>query len=318
MVERSKKPSAIPVSPIGPSPQVEITSDSSRVSAKLPTGESIEILLYGATVISWKSGGKENLFLSDKTHLDGSKAVRGGIPLVFPVFGPPPSNHPTSNLPQHGFARNARWEYLGKSTSESNARPNSTGDDSVKLDFGLEPSSLGEESRKAWPYNFGLVYSVTLSREGLGTSMMVRNEGQEAFSIQFLLHTYFKVKDIGAVTISGLKECTYIDKVDSLKEKSETSENLTITSEIDRVYSVPSSRVLTISEDKTKRFEIQRDNLDNVVVWNPWIEKAGSMSDFGPEDGWKRMICVEAGSVSGWQKLEPGDTYDAGQSIKAY
>lgn len=85
MVERSKKPSAIPVSSIAPSPQVEITSDSSRVSAKLPTGESVEILLYGATVISWKSGNEENLFLSDKALLDGSKAVRGGIPLVFPV-----------------------------------------------------------------------------------------------------------------------------------------------------------------------------------------------------------------------------------------
>ncbi|KAI9702345.1 MAG: hypothetical protein M1836_000824 [Candelina mexicana] len=318
MVDRPKKPSAIPVSPIAPSPQVEITSDSSRVSAKLPTGESIEILLYGATVISWKSGGKENLFLSDKTHLDGSKAVRGGIPLVFPVFGPPPSDHPTSNLSQHGFARNARWEYLGKSTSESNARPNSTGDDSVKLDFGLELSNLSEETRKAWPYSFGLVYSVTLSREGLGTSMMVRNEGQEAFSIQLLLHTYFKVKDISSVTVSDLKGCSYIDKVDSLREKTETTTDLTITSEIDRVYTVPANQLLTISEDNTKRFEIQRDNLDNVVVWNPWIKKAAGMSDFGPEDGWKHMICVEAGSVSGWQKLEPGDTYDAGQSIKAF
>jgi len=86
MVERAKKPSAIPVSPSAPSPQVEISADNSRVTATLPTGESVEILLYGATVISWKSaGGKENLFLSEKAHLDGSKAVRGGIPVVFPV-----------------------------------------------------------------------------------------------------------------------------------------------------------------------------------------------------------------------------------------
>jgi len=85
-MERSNKPANIPVSPVIPTPQVSISQDNSRVTASLPTGESIEVLLYGATVTSWKSAnGKENLFLSSKAHLDGSKAVRGGIPLVFPV-----------------------------------------------------------------------------------------------------------------------------------------------------------------------------------------------------------------------------------------
>ena len=86
-MDRPKKPSAIPVSPTIPTPNVSISQDNSRVTASLPTGESVEVLLYGATVISWKSKGKENLFLSSKAHLDGSKAVRGGIPLVFPVSG---------------------------------------------------------------------------------------------------------------------------------------------------------------------------------------------------------------------------------------
>lgn len=85
-MDRSKKPAAIPVSPLAPTPQVSISEDNSRVTANLPTGERVEILLYGATVISWKSAnGKENLFLSEKAHLDGSKPVRGGIPIVFPV-----------------------------------------------------------------------------------------------------------------------------------------------------------------------------------------------------------------------------------------
>lgn len=85
-MDRPKKPSAIPVSPVAPTPQVTISEDNSRVSASLPTGEKVEILLFGATIISWKSAnGKENLFLSSKAHLDGSKAVRGGVPLVFPV-----------------------------------------------------------------------------------------------------------------------------------------------------------------------------------------------------------------------------------------
>ena len=106
------------------------------------------------------------------------------------VFGPPPkSGHPTSTLPQHGFARNQRWEFLGKSTSED-----ALDTSSVKLDFGLYSSNLTPEARKAWPYDFGLVYSVTLSKDGLQTALNVRNEGKESFEFQFLLHTYLKVK----------------------------------------------------------------------------------------------------------------------------
>lgn len=87
MVDRPNKPAALPSTPgLPPQAQVTITDGSSRVCAKLPTGESVEILLFGATVVSWKDfAGDEKLWLSDGAKLDGSKAVRGGIPLVFPV-----------------------------------------------------------------------------------------------------------------------------------------------------------------------------------------------------------------------------------------
>jgi glucose-6-phosphate 1-epimerase len=87
MVERTNKPSAIPISPASKTPQpvVDISEDGGRVVARLPTGESVEVLLHGATVISWKTGGQENLWLSDAAVLDGSKPVRGGIPICFPV-----------------------------------------------------------------------------------------------------------------------------------------------------------------------------------------------------------------------------------------
>lgn len=111
------------------------------------------------------------------------------------VFGQAPDHAATSSLPQHGFARTSRWEYLGKSTSESSAtRGNAAGDSGVKLDFGLSPSNLDETAKKAWPQNFGLIYSVTLSRDGLETSMLVRNEGETAWEFQLLLHSYFRVK----------------------------------------------------------------------------------------------------------------------------
>lgn len=79
-------------------------------------GSSAEILLYGATVISWRSGSVPNpqpverLFVSSKAALDGSKPVRGGIPVVFPCFGAP--THPEHlKLGQHGFARSETWTF---------------------------------------------------------------------------------------------------------------------------------------------------------------------------------------------------------------
>lgn len=86
MVDRPNKPSALAATPQQSHSQPTVTIDNGRVNAALPTGETVEILLHGATVLSWKdASGNEKLWLSEGAVLDGSKAVRGGIPLVFPV-----------------------------------------------------------------------------------------------------------------------------------------------------------------------------------------------------------------------------------------
>ncbi|KAL8857288.1 MAG: hypothetical protein Q9178_006214 [Gyalolechia marmorata] len=314
-MDRAKKPAAIPVSPIQPTPQVSISDDNSRVTASLPTGEQLVVLLYGATVISWKSAnGKENLFLSSKALLDGSKPVRGGIPLVFPVFGPPSPDHPTGKLPQHGFARNSRWEYLGKSSSESSSLPNSKGDASVKLDFGLSNSMLSDSK---WDYEFNLTYSVTLSQDSLETSLVVRNTGSSNYDFQVLFHSYLAIDDIGETTVSGLEQAAFKDKVQGGKDVEPAGKPISITSETDRLYTTAPEQMINILEKGNGRYELTRDMLPDVVVWNPWIEKAKGMADFGPEDGYKKMICVEAGSVSAWNTLEAGETWEGAQRIKA-
>lgn len=185
-MDRPNRPAALASTPGAPESQAQTSHTNTSVSASLPSGDAVEILLHGATVTSWKtpssSGPRENLFLSSAAVLDGSKPVRGGIPLVFPVFGPPPEG---SKLPQHGFARNVRWEFLGKSTSE--------GTGGVKLDFGLSSETLPADWREKWGYKFGLVYSVTLAPGSLATSLVVSNEGDDAFELQALLHTYLTV-----------------------------------------------------------------------------------------------------------------------------
>ncbi|KAK8189845.1 galactose mutarotase-like domain-containing protein, partial [Phyllosticta capitalensis] len=328
MVERPHKPSSLPntaaaAKSAGPQPTVDISDDNSRITARLPSGESLTVLLYGATVVSWKNAdGTDNLWVSEKAALDGSKPVRGGIPVVFPVFGPPPSNHATSSLPQHGFARNSRWEYLGKSTSEASAEPEAsttgtTADSSVKLDFGLSSSNLSPEARAAWPYDFGVVYSVTLGPNSLQTAVNVRNVGDKAWDFQVLFHTYLAIKDISKTHLTGLLGVTYTDKVLNASTATESNSKLAITGETDRVYkAIPQSTTTVIVDDKP-RFDVIRDNLPDTVVWNPWKEKAAAMGDFSPDDAYKQMICVEAGAVADWTKLEAGDTWEGGVTCKS-
>ncbi|KAK0657231.1 galactose mutarotase-like domain-containing protein [Cercophora newfieldiana] len=317
MVGRPNRPSALSATPgLAPQPQVTFSDDNSRVSAVLPTGESVTVLLYGATVTSWTDAtGAEKLWLSSAAHLDGTKAVRGGIPLVFPVFGTAPDHAQTGKLPQHGFARTSRWEFLGKSTSES-AGGSGAADLTAKLDFGLSAAGLDEAARKLWPFAFNLIYSVNLNRESLTTSLVVTNDDDKAFDCQVLMHTYLRVKDISNVEVLGLESAEYVDKVDGAKTKTQAAA-VTITGETDRVYT-PAGEAVTVVEGGKKTYSVTRDNLSNVVVWNPWTDKAAGMGDFEPKDGYKNMLCIEPGSVSGWQSLEPGDAYEGAQTITYY
>ncbi len=91
-----------------------LEQSNGKITLRTGSGASqVEVLAFGATVISWKdSRGAEQLFLSRKTPLNGSAAIRGGIPIVFPVFGSP-TDHAVhrglEKLPKHGFARTSTW-----------------------------------------------------------------------------------------------------------------------------------------------------------------------------------------------------------------
>jgi glucose-6-phosphate 1-epimerase len=123
-------------------------------------------------------------------------------------------------------------------------------------------------------------------------------------------------QDISKVSIKGLEQIGFTDKVGGVKEKADEGTAITFDKETDRVYSKADRNITVVEGGKTK-FEVTRDSLPDVVVWNPWVEKSKGMADFGPADGYKKMVCVEAGSVAEWNKLEGGDTWEGGQRIKA-
>ena len=75
---------------------------------------------------------------------------------------------------------------MGKSRKE--------GDDAVSLDFGLSKGLLSDQFQKAWPYEFGLVYTVTLAKDSLETQLQVHNKSDREFEFQILTHSYLRIE----------------------------------------------------------------------------------------------------------------------------
>ena len=117
--------------------------------------------------------------------------------------------------------------------------------------------------------------------------------------------------------MNGLGSVQYVDKVLNATTQTQTNPSVTFGGEVDRVYSNIKQSTTSVLEADKPRFDVVRDNLTDVVVWNPWIEKAKGMGDFEPKDGYKQMVCVEVGAVDGWVKLEGGESWEGGQTMKS-
>lgn len=118
------------------------------------------------------------------------------------------------------------------------------------------------------------------------------------------------------MAVSGLESVSYKDKTQGGKTVDGASGAIKVSGEVDRAYSADPAKTIVVTENQKPKYEITRDLLSDVVVWNPWIEKAKGMADFGPEDAYRKMICVETGSVANWNTLEAGDCWEGGQRIR--
>ena len=136
------------------------------------------------------------------------------------------------------------------------------------------------------------------------------NSGSKDFSFTCLLHTYFSV-DINTTTIEGLYQVGYKDSL--LKQAfTESNKILKIQQEVDRVYEkVPSELLLS---DSKRSLLIRKEGFEDVVVWNPWIDKSVAMADFEDSE-YLSMVCVEVGSVANEVTLKPGQSWNGSQTL---
>lgn len=235
-----------------------------------------EISLFGATVLSFSIGDVQLLFLSEKAVLDGSKPIRGGIPLVFPQFGP---GDGSSKLPQHGFARTAKWEVRRQ--------------EQFKVVLGMD------ERNPAWDFPYALEYTIELSslhRGSLHTSLRILNQGlvgQDPFEFQALQHTYLNVKDISTVSVRGLgKGAQFINQLENRAVQTLAEDEFGIDREVDSIFfgnpSPEIGQVIVKSAGDSVGISVlhqfvvaSQPQPCDCVVWNPWIDKSQRMSDFG-------------------------------------
>lgn len=173
--------------------------------------------LQGAHLLSWKPIGEEEvLWLSNNTPFKTGVALRGGVPICWPWFGPAAQQ----GLPSHGFARNLPWAL--KAHNED--------DNGVMLTFELQSS---EATRKYWPHDFTL-----LARFKVGKTCEIELEAHGEFATTSALHSYFNVGDIANVKVSGLGD-RFIDKVNDAKEGVLADGIQTFPDRTDRVYLNP-------------------------------------------------------------------------------
>ena len=260
-----------------------------------------EIYLQGAHVARWKpSGQRPVLFLSSKSLFTPGKAIRGGVPVIFPWFGQRAEGKPG---PVHGFARITEWTLEGTKLCN---------DGDAEITLALAPN----DSARSFGYGgFALRFRVIVGFN-LQMELKVHNYGKEPFVYEEALHAYFAVGDVRQASVSGLEGTFYIDKTDGFKRKQLGSEALRIAKETDQVHLNTNATCVIHDPAWNRRLIVEKSGSETTVTWNPWIDKAKGMSDMAPDE-WREMICVEtANAADNALSLPPGGSHKLTASIR--
>lgn len=265
------------------------------ITTKLCTAE---FYLQGAHLTHWQPHNhKPVLFLSDRSAFAPGKAIRGGVPIIFPWFGARTATSQSNRTdgPAHGFARTADWQLLSATMTDELL--------TVKLTL-----VANETSRALGFEHFQLLYTITFGRE-LSLELTVENSSQTPLCFAEAFHTYLFVQDAAQVKLEGLKGCYYYDKTDGFQRKLQEQSELQLSGETDRPY-VDTAAAINLHDPRlNRRITVSKTNSSTTVIWNPWAELTGKMADMSA-DSWKQMVCVEtANAFENSITLAPGEKH---------
>ncbi len=246
----------------------------------------------GAQLLGWTPKGQENvIWLSPNASYAKGTPVRGGIPVCWPWFGPHPT---TSEYPSHGFARRKEWKL----------KTNEDQGDKTLLEF-----ELINDEFESWPYHCSATLKLIIG-ESLNIQMTTKNLSlTNQLSYTQALHTYFRIGDIKDVTVLGLENTQYIDKVNS-GALGQDEKPLNISSEIDRIYSAKAEKIIIDDKSMRRKITISHQGANAIVVWNPGEKKANELGDMGPAGSHKQMLCIETATAGRkCMILNPGEQH---------
>ncbi|MDN5900112.1 MAG: D-hexose-6-phosphate mutarotase [Brachybacterium sp.] len=251
-----------------------------------------ELLLDGAQLISWVPTGQQDLlWLSPDSAFGEREAVRGGIPLIGPWFGP---GRNLAMEVKHGWLRNLRWEL---------ADAERAGDDVVIT--------------LATPEDVKALTATAQFR--LGTELSVDltiTAGRRPLELEAALHTYLAVGDVRQIEIHGLEGAAFLDNTRGLvPDVMPEREPLRPTASTDRV--VDSTAEVTVNDTKNGRRIVSTPRgTAKTVVWNPWDALVTEMADI-PDAAWSDFVCIEpAVAKDGFVALAPGDSHSIGVTYR--
>lgn len=246
-----------------------------------------ELFLQGAHLTAWQPSGQQPvLFLSERSAFLPGKAIRGGIPVIFPWFGSPQSSpvHPPEGSASHGFARVWPWtlrfaalagEDLHLSlTLDHNHRLHATGFDELQLGLDLV---LGKH------------LSLRLSA--------ANSSSTRPFLMEEALHAYFLLGNIREAWVEGLRGTEYLDKTDGFRRKLQNEAELHFAGETDRPYLNTTSEVTLVDPVLRRRIQLRKQGSQTTVVWNPAAALSAQLPDLQDND-WCRFACMETANAA--------------------
>lgn len=259
------------------------------------------VSVYGAQLLSYiRCGERDLIWMSDQSVFAHGKAIRGGIPICFPWFGP----HPTEkSFPQHGFARLTTWEVDDISQ---------TNDDSTVIQFSMKESA---DTLPLWPHQFKAAVTIFIGKT-IDVKLTVTNTDNAAFEYSDALHTYFNINDIKSTVIEGLQDEMYYEGFDTTLQTQKEA-LLSFSSETNRRYVNSLSRCIIHDKGYFRKIKVDKGGSKVTVVWNPGAAVTKTMSDMHP-DGYLKFVCVEpANAYPGIDTitLNPGESHSISTSI---
>ena len=257
------------------------------------------ISLYGAQITDFRPvGTMDILWMSPLSKFEEGNAIRGGIPVCFPWFGP---HEMDGTMPQHGFARLMYWEVAETGSTE-------TGESMIRLQI-----HSSDETQKYWPHDFcaEIIYIIGTS---LSVTLKITNTSSEPLEYTSALHSYFSLSSIENITIEGLENTHYQNQLDGRDYIQETP-LLKITEAVTHHYYNTESSCIINDPVFNRKIRIDKTGSKNTTVWNPWVEASEEMTDM-PDDGYLTFICLETvNKINDVIRLNPGEKHETSAVI---